>query len=34
MKDTVPAVVLGVIVGYMIHNYWPQIEWLARLLVG
>jgi hypothetical protein len=34
MKDTVPAAVLGVIVGYIIHSYWPQIEWFARLLVG
>ncbi len=34
MQDTVSAAVIGAIVGYMIHAYWPQLQWLLRLLVG
>lgn len=34
MKDTATAAVLGLIVGYIIRQYWPQLEWLLRLLTG
>jgi hypothetical protein len=35
MKDNVvAAAVLGVIAGYMIHHYWAQLEWFARVIVG
>ncbi len=35
MRDeALPAAVIGVIIGYMIHLHWPQIEWIVRLLVG
>ncbi len=34
MKDTASAVVIGMIIGYMIHQYWPQLSWLWRLLAG
>ena len=34
MKDAVPAAVIGVAIGYMIHLHWPEIEWIVRVLVG
>lgn len=34
MKDAVPAAVIGVVIGYMIHLHWPEIEWILRVLVG
>jgi hypothetical protein len=34
MKDTAIAAVLGLIAGYIIRLYWPQLEWLLRLLTG
>jgi len=34
MKDTATAAVLGLIVGYMIRQYWSQLESLLRLLTG
>ena len=34
MKDTALAAVIGVIIGYMIHQCWPQLEWLVRCLAG
>ena len=34
MKDAVPAAVIGVVIGYMIHLHWPEIEWIVRVLVG
>jgi hypothetical protein len=34
MKDTATAAVLGLIIGYMIRQYWSQLESLLRLLTG
>ncbi len=34
MKDTAVAAVLGLIAGYIIHQYWPQLRWLLQLLTG
>ncbi len=34
MKDTATAAVLGLIAGYIIHQHWPQLAWLLRLLIG
>ena len=34
MKDTATAAVLGLIAGYIIHQYWPQLQWLLWLLTG
>jgi hypothetical protein len=34
MKDTLSAAVIGAIVGYLAHRYWPEIEWILRILSG
>jgi hypothetical protein len=34
MKDTASAAVIGAIAGYLIHRYWPDIEWILHILTG
>jgi len=34
MKDTLPAAIIGVIIGYMIHQHWAQLEWFFRFFIG
>jgi hypothetical protein len=34
MKQNATAAMLGVVVGYLAHRHWPEIEFLVRLLVG
>jgi hypothetical protein len=34
MKDTLSAAVIGAIVGYLAHRYWPEIDWILRILSG
>jgi hypothetical protein len=34
VKQNATAAILGVVVGYLVHRHWPEIESLVRLLVG
>ena len=34
VRQNATAAMLGVIVGYLLHRHWPEIESLVRLLVG
>jgi F0F1-type ATP synthase assembly protein I len=31
-EDAVSAALLGAVLGYLAHAYWPTLEWLIRLL--
>jgi hypothetical protein len=32
MNDTASAALIGAIAGYLIHQHWPEIEWILHLL--
>jgi hypothetical protein len=34
MKDTSATALLGVLIGYLAHGFWPQIVWIVRMLTG
>jgi hypothetical protein len=34
MSDTLPAAVIGAIVGYLIAQHSPEIEWILHALFG
>jgi hypothetical protein len=34
VSQNATAALMGVVVGYLIHRHWPEIESLVRLLVG
>jgi hypothetical protein len=34
VRQNATAAMLGVVVGYLMHRHWPEIESLVRLLVG
>ncbi len=34
MTDTLSAVVIGAIVGYLIARHYPEIEWFLHILIG
>jgi len=33
-EDAVSAALLGAVLGYLAHAYWPTLEWLIRLLIS
>ena len=32
MNESASAALMGAIVGYLIHQHWPEIEWIFRIL--
>jgi hypothetical protein len=28
------AAMVGVVVGYLVHRHWPEIDWFFRILMG
>ena len=32
MNDATAAALLGALIGYLAHGYWPELEWFIRTL--
>jgi hypothetical protein len=34
MNDALSAALLGALIGYLAHGYWPELEWIIRTLTA